>query len=246
MPKGKGSLAVAGCAAILSACLPETFTNDEELDAILTVRQPSHDFSSYETYSMSNELIDLGFLVDEPREIPDWASPVVSKAVADEMAALGCRRVPYEERSDNADVVVLLGAVVADNWVLSGYYPWWPGYWFWYPVVRPVNFVTGSLVVTMLHPEDAVEDESGRLVVPAVWAAGMSGVASGSQQRGTRRLQSSIRQAFAQSPYLRTGEAQAPAYDAGPMFDAGSTGEDGASFDDRQTERALAEGGLSR
>lgn len=236
----RASLGVGLYSALLCVgCSPEAFGDAEELDAVLTVRQPDRDFTAYETYSMPDRLFDLAGLVESPREIPDWVQPLVLKTVAEEMATAGYRRVAYASPptrdSDESEVVVLVGAVSSDNWVFAGYYNWWPGYWYAYPIVVPINFASGSVIVTMLRPQEANEDEDGRLVVPAVWAAGMRGVATGSQDEGTRRVRSALAQAFDQSPYLRTGSPTDPVYDAGvtPAGDGGS--EEGGARRDGST-----------
>ena len=215
----RGGLVSVACAASV-ACLPETFENTEELNVIATVRDPSRDFSDFDTYWMSDMVIDLSQLTDDPIEIGQGIQDLMLDTVAEEMAALGYRRIEDDGSMPDTDVAILVGAVAGNNWVLTGYYPWYgfPGYWYYYPPVAvPINYPTGSVIITMLRPSEVSMDEEDRNVVATVWAAGMRSVLQANTGDTRRAVVSNISQAFAQSPYLRTGPPLEPpsAGDAG-------------------------------
>ncbi len=106
----------------LAGCRIESFDHASDLDTIGTVYEPDRDYSGLMTYAMPDEVFDLSDLVDEPRDRDEAFDPLVLETVAANMAHLGYERLDDPE-DPNVDVVVVVGAVATDNWVLHGYYP---------------------------------------------------------------------------------------------------------------------------
>lgn len=194
-----GAAAAFAAGALLLGCRPESIQYYEETDAVLTIREPGRDFSGLSTFGLWEEVLDLGDLVDDPIDIDhERIDPVLLGAVEDNMVALGWTMVD-DPVADDPDVVLVIGTVATNNWYFY-YYPCWDPYWCYYPPVGSVvNFPVGSVIITMVKPDEAT-DEDGETVVPAIWAAGIQGELGSSSDLA--RFTDGIDQAFVQSPYL--------------------------------------------
>ncbi len=74
----------------------------------------------------------------------------------------------------------------------------------------PVNYPTGSFIITMGKPDEIEIGDDGEEIIPVIWAAGLRGLISGSDTNKVRRIERSIDQAFDQSPYLWVGDPIVP------------------------------------
>ena len=110
------------------------------------------------------------------------------------------------------DVVVLVSASeqTIRGWVVGGCSPgwgfwpgWgWPGYGCWYPWAVPYEYDVGTVFIDMFDPSPSNPDVPPGLQLAALWAAGLDGILA--QSGGNiSRVVDGVRQAFAQSPYLR-------------------------------------------
>ena len=122
-----------------------------------------------------------------------------------------------------ADVVMLISAMSSTN---SGLYfdpAWWWGYWGWWPgwsgypgapVWGPgwgygypdgypvyISYSTGTLFITMIHPESTNIDEK---TIGVPWMAALNSLLQTGAQNTEQRITDNIDQAFKQSPYLKT------------------------------------------
>jgi hypothetical protein len=114
---------------------------------------------------------------------------------------------------ETPDVALLVGALSSNNWVAYTYYPWswyypyWPPYYYWgiyypyYPTTTVVNYPTGTLLMELVSLRDADPDQER---IPSAWTASIAGLLAQSDDVDTvTRIDRSIDQAFAQSPYLK-------------------------------------------
>lgn len=198
------------CLVLSVGCVGESFDSDDELDQVLTARQPKRDFAAFTTYAMPDEVSDLSALVEVPIERDGSQDAVVLASLAEGMAAAGYERLPFGQ-AEQADVVLLPGAVASENWTWVGSYPCWGyvGYCWWYPPVYvPVSFDVGSIVAVMVRPQEVVEDVEGadpsepRDLTPVIWGLGVRGILGERNARIAERIRTTIAQGFAQSPYL--------------------------------------------
>ena len=147
----------------------------------------------------------------------------ILELVASNMAAAGFIQEMTPE-TEGADLVVLVGVNVSNNYVAysyypydpwygwyggwdywggypgyGGYYPWWPGYGGYPPYTSVTNIKTGSIVIEIVDPNaPGTATEGPSLSVR--WAAVLNGLVEG--DGGGIRITRGINQAFNQSPYL--------------------------------------------
>lgn len=206
-------LAVAAVAGSSAACYPGSISDLGETDLVFTLYDTTANFGSYSTYAMPDSIVRLG--AGDEDDIDRTYDAEILDQIASELAALGYTRVT-ESAMDPPDVVVLVGASSStyEYWFDSGwwgYWGWYPGWGPWYPGWGPPyypgypiyggSFQTGSLIVTMLAPDEAGPSDPEERI-PTVWAGGINGVLSSSAQSTFARLQRLISQMFDQSPYL--------------------------------------------
>ena len=115
------------------------------------------------------------------------------------------------EKTDNPDVIILPSVSQTTNiyyyysysyW--GSYYPGYPGGWGWYypgyyfpPMAS--SYKTGSMLIQMTDPSSAATSD----VLPVAWTAVINGLAEGNTASIQARIQTTITQAFVQSPYLK-------------------------------------------
>ena len=193
-------------AICLGACRPGHYDFYDQTDVILTVPEPGRSFDGIGTYGLWAEVIDLSNEAQDPIEIDhDRVDPVLLDAVERNMDALGWTQVA-DPTTDDPDVVAVIGVVAQENWYLyQGYY--WYDYWYWYypgyyPPVYAVSYPSGSAIVALVKPDEAVIDDEGDANAPVIWVAGVWGQLSNSAPDNLRRVEEGIDQAFEQSPYL--------------------------------------------
>jgi hypothetical protein len=197
--------------ALSAGCYPGEIDTAAQTDIVATFHMEGADYTANHTYDMPDSVVAVGGL-DTLDHSHDAA--VLAK-VAAEMAAMGYTRV--DATVTKPDVVILVSAISVDNYDVWYSYPWWPywgwwggwdGYWPygvnstyyypWYPVTV-TGYTTGSLFIQMIDP-DVVPIDSTQAT--PIWLAAINGLLEGTQI-GTR-VDNSITQAFAQSPYLHT------------------------------------------
>lgn len=115
----------------------------------------------------------------------------------------------YTQRltADSADYYVVASAMAVQTWTVDVWYPYYPccyygGGWGWYypPVYDVDTYSTGTVFLDM-YDQSQVDSTLQKLGRP--WNGilnGLLGTTSGVTQT---RLQTGIRQAFTQSPYLK-------------------------------------------
>lgn len=189
------------------ACI-DYLSTTEDFDDVLTVRQPGRVFTDMNTYALLDMVVDLGVFFEDSFAVDHSFDGLVLDTVVSNMNNLGwtnIERIPQGERNDDADVVIVVGAVATNNWTMSGFYPWYgydPYNVLYPPVIVPVNYPVGSIIITMVKPDEEEEDEQGDKVFPVVWAGAISGLLESSRGDTAIRIENLITQAFDQSPYL--------------------------------------------
>ena len=203
------SLACVAALGTTTACI-DYLSTTEDFDAVLTVRQPGRTFTELSTFAILDRVVDLGVFFEDSIEIDHSFDALILETVVANMNTLGWRVVastPQGESNgeDDPDVAIVVGAVATNNWTMSGYYPWYgydPYYALYPPVVVPVNYPVGSIIITMVKTGEEEEDEEGKKVFPVVWAGAIRGLLESSRSDTAIRIENLISQAFDQSPYL--------------------------------------------
>lgn len=214
---GKARLLVGSSLALvflawvaLLSCYPGSIEDLAELDTVVTIYDDSFNFGQQQTYSMPDSVFHLcEVLPDPPSDCIDLSrthDQLVLDTVVQNMADLSYTRVSDDTSLAPPDVrlvVTALGSETTGWYVWYPWNPWYPGYGWWYPpVVEPVSYETGSLIITMVRTDEMIEngDQDG---IPVIWTGALNGALGGSTVSQANRLTNGINQAYAQSPYLR-------------------------------------------
>jgi hypothetical protein len=202
----------------LPACYPGDPSSVTQLDVVLTIHDSTANFGGFLTYAMPDSVVhvtgdslDIGDIEDLPRDYDD----LILETVEENMEDLGYVR--EDDPEDNgADLLLFVAAVgtestsywyVWDWWYYWGWYPGWgyyPGYgpgWGWYYPpgwVGSVTYEQGTLLLTLVDPDEADEEEE---LIGVIWGGAVRGLL-GSSSIAEQRIVDGIDQAFDQSPYL--------------------------------------------
>jgi hypothetical protein len=119
------------------------------------------------------------------------------------MQTAGWTKVDVDENPQVLLAPVAVEVTTTVYYGYGGYWDWWyggyyPPYGWYYPYPVTTSYSTGSLVVTMLDPNDLSANEKMR----AVWGFVVNGLLEGSTTEFTARFTKGINQAYIQSPYL--------------------------------------------
>jgi hypothetical protein len=225
------SMILATAAASVLACHPVGIDDASETDMVITRKAADYDYSRNLTYDMADTITDLctvdpskfpggegGSGGERPasgldcNEINHNFDDTILAEIRRHIEALGYVHVD-KDAGETPDVALLVGAISSNNWVAYTYYPWWYypyyPYYGWgiyypyYPTTSIVNYPTGSLVMDLVSLRDADEDEKR---TPSIWTGTIAGLLVQSDSSATARINTTIDQAFAQSPYLKVGK----------------------------------------
>lgn len=187
---------------------------------VYTAHDAEARFAQIDTYYIPDRILLIGsHTVDaEGNKVPKYwndadAQELIGTVVA-EMDARGYTRLTDEEARETADAGLQLSYVEQATYFVGyndpywwSYYPyyWTPGYWgpwtgWYYPYAVYYGYTTGSLLVEMVDLNGGAEN--GRKL-PVIWNCYISGLLRGSGTLDIDEAADGLRQAFAQSPYLK-------------------------------------------
>lgn len=193
-------LSLTAVAFMLTQCYPAGPEYIDELDLVYSNYDPAYTFNAKHTYAMPDSIMKIdddlanGTKVNYVKNL--YAAPLLSK-INQNMANNGWTKV---NKNESPDVVLApVAYMLTTTYYYGGYWGgWYGGYYGWYyPYPVTTSYSTGSLVVTMLDPNDVSPDDKLR----AVWSFVVNGLLEGSTADFTARFTKGINQAFAQSPY---------------------------------------------
>lgn len=201
------SLVVAGS---MWACKPRGAEYIDELDLVYTNYDAKVDFKSKNTFSLPDSIVKItgDRLTDTSKSVTFidnvYAAPILA-SIRSNMIAKGWVEV---KKSENPDVVLLPSVSTTTNiyyyysyyYYWGWYYPYYPygGWYYPYYPTAATSYRTGSLFIQMASKEKTPTDQ-----IPVMWTAIFNGMLEGGTSYVTSRVQSSINQAFNQSPYLQ-------------------------------------------
>ncbi len=199
-------LSLTAIVFLMTQCYPEGPEYYDELDLVYSNYDATYDFAARQTYALpdkimkvDDELINGG----SPNYVkPAYADPMLAK-IEQNMQTAGWTRVDVDENPDVLLAPVAFEVTSTVYYGYGGYWDWWyggyyPPYGWYYPYPVTTSYTTGSLVVTMLDPNDLSANEKMR----AVWGFVVNGLLEGSTTEFTARFTKGINQAYIQSPYL--------------------------------------------
>ena len=199
-------LSLTAIVFLLTQCYPEGPEYIDELDLVYSNYDPATDFTAKQTYAIPDKIMKIDddlISGGDPNYVKDmYAKPMLDK-IKQNMSNYGWTLVNKDANPD-----VLLAPVAYEltttYYYGGGYWDWWYGGWYgwYYPYPVTTSYTTGSLVVTMLDPNNLSPDEKMR----AVWTFVVNGLLEGTSTEFTARFTKGINQAYTQSPYLNTSK----------------------------------------
>lgn len=183
---------------LLSQCYPDGLSYAEETDIVVTNYDPEYNFSAKKTFSIPAVIVkfdDDWIASGSPKNTvdPQYAGPILN-AIQKNMVDAGWVRVTADQNPD----VALLPTAIETTTVVYDYWGYW-GYWYgpYYPVVAV--YQSGSVLVSMLDAKE--KNSAGK---PRIgWGFVLNGILEGSTTSVANRFESSVDQAFVQSPYIQ-------------------------------------------
>jgi hypothetical protein len=196
-------LSLMALALLLTQCYPAGPEYVDELDLVYSNYDAATDFTAKKTYAIPDQIMKIDDdLVSGGG--PNFVNPIYATSMLDRinqnMTNNGWVKVNKDQNPD-----VLLAPVAYEltttYYYGGGYWDWWYGGWYgwYYPYPVTTTYSTGSLIVTMLDPNNLSPDDKMR----AVWGFVVNGLLEGSTAEFNARYAKGINQAFTQSPYLK-------------------------------------------
>lgn len=202
------AVAVLGVLGLLAGlgCYPGEINSLEELDLVVTQFDSTHVWAAPASFFLVDSVVHLTDTSDPGNNItlPSTYDDLVIDETRNGLLGYG-----YTEKNtpDSADYYVIVSALAVQNWTVDVWYPYWPccyygGGWGWYypPVYDVDTYTTGTVFIDMYDRNGA---DSTQELIPRPWNALLNGVMGTAASVTQTRLQTGIRQAFAQSPYLK-------------------------------------------
>ena len=175
----------------------------EQLDIVITGRNPDTDFQKLKTYALTSRIKPIGPDSNSLPTVPDGLEDVVFTTIRSNMHAYDWVEV---DTSMTPDMAIDVGYAVGRNTRIYGSYPgygWgYPGYgwsypWWGYTAVTSYDVASIIIVGLDLNRIDTVNKE-----IPVHWTALVQGPAIGNVDDPEARVQRDVNQAFEQSQYL--------------------------------------------
>ncbi|MFC5624692.1 DUF4136 domain-containing protein [Algoriphagus winogradskyi] len=205
-------IGVLGWCMLLS-CTPDGAEYIDELDVVYTNYDVNHNFASNNTFAVPDKIVKIeGQFINGAggNYEPEYVSPGYTAAILASIRT-NMRNAGYTEvdKSANPDLIILPSVIQTDQlffyydwWYWNWFYPGWGPGWSWYypgyypPQVSSVR--TGTVLLQMTDPNNISENDQ----IPVVWTSVINGLLEGSTSAINSRINTSIDQAFSQSPYL--------------------------------------------
>lgn len=199
---------------VLGGCYPNGADYIEELDLVYTNYDATADFSTRLTYAIPDSVVKItgDIFTDpdgdgKPTFVTGGYATTMLNRIKQNLNANGWQEV---DKNANPDVIVLVVSMTQLN--LFYYYDW--GYWGWwyptwgygwgwyYPYYPPyvTSYRSGTILMQMVDSKAATPAGEN---VPVLWSGVVNGLAEGSTTSINSRIQTTIDQAFVQSPYLK-------------------------------------------
>lgn len=200
-------------ALLATACekLPDTDQLDDDY-LVYTNYDADTDFEKFSTFYVPDSVLIIDNSSNKPKYL--YATPASDIIIANFVK--GMESAGYVRTDDKA--VADLGlqiSYIEDTYRFRYFndYPWWYGYpWYWnygywgnwggwyWPYNITYSYTTGSVLGELV---DLTESPEISKTLRVVWTCYITGLLNGNGSLNTTDVQSSIDQAFTQSPYLK-------------------------------------------
>ncbi len=212
---------LAGALLLFASCYPGELTSVDQLDVALTAHDDTVNFQSFTTYFLLDSVVHIDYEDNMADSLLDRSNDaLILMEVRSGIEAMGYVLEPNPDVTQ-PDVTLLVGAIATENDVFFawGWWPWWgwgggwggccygPGWgWGWPPTggVGSVTYEVGTLMIAMVDPGRPSNPDGPIDLAPVMWLAALNGVLTGSSISQQSRITTLIRQAYSQSPYLKT------------------------------------------
>ena len=213
--------ALPGTLLLFVSCYPGEVTSVAQLDVVVTTHDDTVSFTSFATYALLDSVVHIDLDDNMADSLLDRSNDVlILSEVRAGIEAMGYVLEPNPDVTQ-PDVTLLVGAIATENDVFFawGWWPWWgwgggwggccygPGWgWGWPPTggVGSVTYEVGTLMIAMVDPDRPSNPDGPIDLAPVMWLAALNGVLTGSSISQQSRITTLIRQAYSQSPYLKT------------------------------------------
>jgi hypothetical protein len=199
-------LTLTALAFLLTQCYPEGPQYVDEVDIVYSNYDPGYNFSAKHSFALPDKImkVDNDLLNGlGPNYVKDIYASVMLDRIRQNMLANGWSQVDV---SDNPDVLLAPAAYELTTYYYDywSYYDWWYGSYYpgggWYNSYAVVQeYSTGSLIVSMVDPNDLSADDKPRVT----WTFIINGLLEGTTSDFNSRVTKGINQAFTQSQYLK-------------------------------------------
>ena len=192
---------------LIASCYPEKDRTVNDLDLVGTRFADGIDFSTYKTYKLYDSVIIVYDTNEDKPDYPVDQAAVIINTIKTNMMNNGWIEVAA---GDTPDVYMeastwtskIYGAIYYPGWGYPGWgypgYPGWgyPGYPGW--GTSYYSYTTGTVMMHMMDVKNYPNDDTPPVIM---WTGGLNGILTST---GTSsRIETSINQAFTQSPYLK-------------------------------------------
>jgi hypothetical protein len=189
---------------LLTQCYPEGPVYTDELDLVYSNYDPSYNFKAKHTFALPDKLMKIDDdLINGgvPKFVKEPYASQMLGMIRQNMLSRGWAEVNADQNPDVKLAPVTMEVTTTVYYGYGGYWDWWYGGWYgwYYPYPVTTSYSTGSLIVTMLDPNDLSPDDKAR----ATWTFIVNGLLEGSDSQIAQRATKGIDQAFTQSPYLK-------------------------------------------
>jgi hypothetical protein len=189
---------------LLAQCYPEGPEYVDQYDLVYSNYDKEYNFAAKHTYTIPDKImkIDDALLSGEGTNFvkDTYAIPMLNQ-IKKNMADYGWTLASNPEDAEVALAPVAYESTTYSYWGGGGYWDWWYGGWYgwYYPYPVVTSYSTGSLIVTMVDPNDTSADDKARVT----WSFIINGLLEGTTAEFNARYTKGIDQAFTQSPYLK-------------------------------------------
>ncbi len=175
---------------MISSCYQDYGLETDNYDVVVTLYDNTYNFQNVTKYFMADSLI-TGNSIDA-----SYKNAIFTN-VNENLVALGWTKV---NTTAEADVIMSAGVTTTTTYVDNGGGCWWDyyGYYWCYPDYGyDYTYTTGTLFLLMNDRASAVQGSNNQ----PEWVAAINGLAD--QGNVVSRINTTVDQAFSQSPYLK-------------------------------------------
>lgn len=200
---------------ILAGCYPKGPEYYSDLDLTVTDYDMEYNFGDQKKYFMADTVEYITNIEDG--ELDDADVQKLLFEIESNLMSRGYEPVD-EADIDNAEFAITVSVIASKNsgvgWVPGPpYYPGWgwgPGWGGYYPPYwggyYSYSYTTGSVIINWWDPQISPAAGTTEDLQPIHWVSTFNGLVSSSEQNNAARIESSINQAFTQSPYIQSNK----------------------------------------